>query len=149
MIYIEKNAVTTFVLELSQTLPTSYQYFLFEFVFEGTLEPDSKWLITPDISPSTNRYNKFQIEESDFGNLVYADNYNASPYDPLKLDIGQHAVFIYASDVPWSFGSPLVLPTRDQAIQEVRGVVYGPNDPIINEVYLGDQDPNPTPSVYD
>lgn len=149
MIYIEKNAVTTFVLELSQTLPSSYEYFLFEFVFEGTLERDSKWLISADISPSTNRYNKFQIEESDFGNLVYADNYNASPYDPLKLDIGQHAVFIYASDTQWTFDSPLVLPTRDEAIQEVRGVVYGENEPIIDPVYWGNQDPDPSPSVYD
>jgi hypothetical protein len=150
MIYIQKNSVTTFALELSQTLPSSYEYFLFEFEFEATLFPDSKWLITPDISHATNRYNLFQISESDFGNLIYADNYSASPYDALKLDIGQHSVFIYASDSPWIiFGSPVIFPTRDQAVQQVRGVVHGPNDPSIDPVYLGLQDPEANESVYD
>lgn len=152
MIYLQKNTANTFILELLNTIPTNVQqYFLFEFVFEGSTTQESQWFFIPDIAWGTNnRFNKFQFTESDMGSPNFVDIYS-NPFQPLRFALGQYEVYVYATDQPpgqlWSFQSPLVLPVRGQALQCVRGVVYGSTSEL--PVYRGNQQPTPIPGVYD
>lgn len=140
MIYIEKNTIGKFALELSQTLPTCTSCsYLFQFTWNETPENRTRYFTTPDISPALDRYNLFVISESLSGSTgSIVDN------SPIQLDPGQYDYLVY-----WTTGSidinditPILNSTP---ISNGRMVVYTSS---INSVYnqvINTQ----KPSVYD
>jgi len=141
MIWLEINQINYYTLELKQTLPTADEYFLFEFIFEGTTERESQWFTTPDLSLSPQRYSKFKLEEAEFAPYTEVDD------APINLAAGQYCVRIYAASQPWLFGSPWVPPAEGTHIQEVRCHVRG-QDLVTDPVYSGSQQPSTSGDVY-
>jgi hypothetical protein len=136
MIYIEKNQLNKVAIEVKQGQPSNNIYWLFEMINEtGTVEK-SRYFTTPDISPSPNRYNLFEITESDTG----------SPSDlvnnvPIRLEEGQWRVNMYGNVNPWILTT---IPTLGSPSQTLRMIV----GEVLNNVYSGKQQPQPIPNVY-
>jgi hypothetical protein len=140
MIWIETNRTNYFTLELRNTLPSTDEYFLFEFIFEGTTERESQWFTAPDLGLSYQRYSIFKLEES------WSAPYTEVDDSPINLTTGQYRVRIYADSLPWYFFSPWIPPTEGAHIQEVRCHVAGWSN--VNPVYNGLQEPPVTGDVY-
>lgn len=145
MILIRKNTLNTFAIEVSGLVPSVNRYFLFEWVSEITTERESKWITTPNISLGINRFDFFEIPESDSGSDI-VDNF-FSPSSSFRLDLGQHRVYVYTSSSPWDlYFTPLVLPSRNAAVQTLRAVVEGQST--LPPVYQDLQIPTPPNPVY-
>jgi hypothetical protein len=96
MIYLETNSITPIALELSQTLPSSNTFFLFEFIWEEVPQQAPRYLYTPTIVNST-RFSLFNISVFDapIGSLTNAN------VIPIDLNLGQYKYNIYSG-----FNSP-------------------------------------------
>jgi hypothetical protein len=132
MIYIEKNTENTFVLELKWLgTMVATPYYLFEFINEFDIERVSRFFTTPDVSNSTNRYNKFILEESDSGSDGNVDSL------PINLVSGQYKYNVYRSDSPIDIDDDIQISdiVSNNPISTARMVVEGDNQ-IIDSVYL-------------
>lgn len=141
MIYIQKNTINQIALELSCLIPSTYIYFLFEFTFEGDTSREVRYYTTDDISPSTCRYNLFEIEESETGSIT-TNNIN-----PIQLEPGQYLYKIYAGENPVNYLdlSPYL---TTEPISYGQMIVVGESS-LIDTVYDSGLIDNTTPSVYD
>jgi hypothetical protein len=92
MIYIKKGVTNKVVLTLSEKSTLTSPYYLFIFENEFDLEENPIPFTTSDQSHSTNRYNLFEITESDSGEDGGIDV-------DLKLIIGQYKYSIYESEI--------------------------------------------------
>lgn len=139
MIYIEKNNLNKIAIEAIQGIPSNQIYWLFEMINETAIIEKSIFFTTPDISPSPNRYNLFEIDEISTGSTAsLVDNI------PINLDTGQWRVNLYSNVNPWVLSSTF---STGDIIQTVRMIVSGTNS-IVNPIYNGSQFPTPVPDVY-
>lgn len=128
MIYITKNTVNTFALELTGLLSSTYIYWLFAFVPENVLEPTTLYFTSPDDSIYPCRYNQFELTEADAGATGPSNDV------PILLTSGQYLYNIYGSTASININSIATLLTTD-VVSTGRMVVTGDNL-IINDVYL-------------
>lgn len=70
MIYIKKNTNNNVVLTLSESSTLLNPYYLFEFVYEGNLNPVILYFTTSDTSLAVDRYNLFVINENSTGSTT-------------------------------------------------------------------------------
>lgn len=129
MIYIKKGVTNKVVLTLTEKSKLNSPYYLFIFENEFDLQVNPIPFTTSDVSFSTNRYNLFEITESDYGEE------DGGIDVPLKLIIGQYKYSIYESEI-------ITLDINDttgQVIESGRMVVV--SDDIINgEIPVGGYD---------
>ena len=140
VIFIEKNTVNVFVLELSQILTPAQAFFLFEFYWEGTNNPAPRYFTAPDTSTALPRYNEFTLTESDSGITTPANNV------PVWLDPGQYRYNVYASTTPiniLAIGPVLATGVVSTGKMVVEGVNL-----IVPPVYQGININTTTPNVY-
>lgn len=91
MIFIKKNQVNKVVLTLSETSRLTNPNWLFVFQNEYNLEAPAIHWSQVDISTSPNRYNLFELIESDFGELT------GGTQSRLNLVPGQYSYTTYES----------------------------------------------------
>lgn len=141
MIYIEKNTTNDVVLELSVLDPT-LQYYVFGILWETGNSPYVRYLISPNLSTTKDRYDLFQITESDLGldtNLVFNS--------PIFLNPGQYDYLVWGSAIPIT-SQNLQNVVSGYGISSGRMVVNG-ESATVPEVYLSTfPNPLPTPNVY-
>lgn len=108
MIYITRNTTNKLILTLTENVTiTGTVYFIFSFQPLSTLDEVAtiKYFTTPDLSTYTNRYNSFELVESDSGSTTGGNNI------PLYLKPGQYEYKVYQSTTtslnPNTFGSLL------------------------------------------
>ena len=124
-----KGVTNKVVLTLTEKSKLNSPYYLFIFENEFDLETNPIPFTTSDISFSTNRYNLFEITESDSGEE------DGGIDVPLKLIIGQYKYSIYESEIE----TLDINDTTGQIIESGRMVVV--SDDIINgEIPLGGYD---------
>ena len=91
MIYIVKNQNNKVVLTLCESSRLTNPFYLFEFTNEYILGSEPILFSTPNLSTSTNRYDLFNITESNVGSTT-------GGYDvPLLLTSGQYRYNVYES----------------------------------------------------
>ena len=129
MIYIKKGVTNKVVLTLTEKSTLTSPYYLFIFENEFDLEENPIPFTTTDLSFSTNRYNLFEITESDSGEV------DGGIDIPLKLVIGQYKYSIYESE----FETLDISDTTGQVIESGRMVVVS-DDIIDGEIPLGGYD---------
>lgn len=115
-----KGVTNKVVLTLTEKSKLNSPYYLFIFENEFDLETNPIPFTTSDISFSTNRYNLFEITESDSGEE------DGGIDVPLKLIIGQYKYSIYESEIE----TLDINDTTGQIIESGRMVVV--SDDIIN-----------------
>lgn len=124
-----KGVTNKVVLTLTEKSKLNSPYYLFIFENEFDLETNPIPFTTSDISFSTNRYNLFEITESDSGEE------DGGIDVPLKLIIGQYKYSIYESEIV----TLDINDTTGQVIESGRMVVVSDN--IINgEIPMGGYD---------
>lgn len=107
MIFLNRNTVNQIVLTLSENVTITNPYFIFSFQHYATLtDPESIIYFTaPDDSNYTNRYNIFELTESDSGSTSGGNDVD------LYLKPGQYEYKVYQSTTasldPNGFGSLL------------------------------------------
>lgn len=129
MIYIKKGVTNKVVLTLTEKSTLTSPYYLFIFENEFDLEENPIPFTTADQSFSTNRYNLFEITESDSGAV------DGGIDIPLKLIIGQYKYSIYESEIE----TLDINDTTGQVIESGRMVVVS-EDIIDGEIPLGGYD---------
>ena len=129
MIYIKKGVTNKVVLTLTEKSTLTSPYYLFIFENEFDLEENPIPFTTADQSFSTNRYNLFEITESDSGEV------DGGIDIPLKLVIGQYKYSIYESEIE----TLDINDTTGQVIESGRMVVVS-EDIIDGEIPLGGYD---------
>ena len=115
-----KGVTNKVVLTLTEKSKLNSPYYLFIFENEFDIETNPIPFTTSDISFSTNRYNLFEITESDSGEE------DGGIDVPLKLIIGQYKYSIYESEIE----TLDINDTTGQIIESGRMVVV--SDDIIN-----------------
>jgi hypothetical protein len=90
MIYLERNIINRVVLTLSETSTLVSPFYLFEFIPEFS-QSNSIFFTTSDLSPSTFRYNLFDIKLSSTGSTSGGTNV------ALNLVPGQYQYKVYES----------------------------------------------------
>ena len=140
MIYIEKNTTNQIALELSCLIPSTYIYFLFEFIFDSNPNKEVRYFTTNDISLATCRFNLFEIIESNLGSTT-TNNIN-----PIQLEPGQYKYKIYAGELPVDY-LDLTPYLSTEPISIGKMVVEGDNVLIV-PVYDSQNVDNTSPSVY-
>lgn len=129
MIYIERNSTNQICLTLTESTTIANPYFIFSFLPLATLDEYQPliYFTTPDISDYCNRYNLFELVESDSGSTTGGVNI------PLYLKPGQYAYKAYQSTTqsldPNTFGSLLeegkmvvgdmTIPGQDTAVPDI------------------------------
>ena len=129
MIYIKKGVTNKVVLTLTEKSTLTSPYYLFIFENEFDLEENPIPFTTTDQSFSINRYNLFEITESDSGVV------DGGIDIPLKLIIGQYKYSIYESEIE----TLDINDTTGQVIESGRMVVVS-EDIIDGEIPLGGYD---------
>ena len=129
MIYIKKGVTNKVVLTLTEKSTLTSPYYLFIFENEFDLKENPIPFTTTDQSFSTNRYNLFEITESDSGEV------DGGIDIPLKLVIGQYKYSIYESEIE----TLDINDTTGQVIESGRMVVVS-DDIIDGEIPLGGYD---------
>lgn len=124
-----KGVTNKVVLTLTEKSKLNSPYYLFIFENEFDLETNPIPFTTSDISFSTNRYNLFEITESDSGEE------DGGIDVPLKLIIGQYKYSIYESEIE----TLDINDTTGQIIESGRMVVVS-EDIIDGEIPLGGYD---------
>ena len=106
MIVIERNTTNKVVLTLTENTTISNPYFILSFQHYATLDDLStiQYFTAPDISNYCDRYNRFNITESDSG----TENANDTP---IYLLPGQYEYKVYESTTdsfdPNTFGNQI------------------------------------------
>lgn len=107
MIFIERNTVNAVALTLTEKVTIPNPFFVFSFQHIATLDEQQPliYFTAPDLSDYCNRFNLFQITESDSGSTTGGNNI------PLYLKPGQYEYKAYQSTTgsldPLTFGSLL------------------------------------------
>lgn len=107
MIFIERNTVNEVPLTLTEEVTIPAPFFVFSFQHISTLNEYQPLIFftAPDLSDYCNRYNLFEITESDSGSTTGGDNI------PLYLKPGQYEYKAYESTTgsldPDTFGKLL------------------------------------------
>ena len=107
MIFIERNTVNEVPLTLTEKVTIPNPYFVFSFQHIATLDEQEPliYFTAPDTSDYCNRYNLFEITESDSGSTTGGNNI------PLYLKPGQYEYKAYESVTgsldPLTFGNLL------------------------------------------
>jgi hypothetical protein len=148
MIYIEKNQTNQIILELSQLSGPTATDWLFEFIWEATNSPDSRYFTTTNLAPTgaTERYDQFALIESATGSTGTFVSGTAGIY----LNPGQYVCNIFGTSGPVTgLTGPTGATTiaSGQPTQTVRMVVTG-IDPGATTVYNNLFIDTTTPSVY-
>lgn len=95
MIYLESNQSTLVAIELAQVVPSNFNFYLFEFIWEEVPQQDPRYFYTPTLVNST-RFSLFNIVEADQP-VGAVTTYTAGPID---LNPGQYKYNIYAGTAP-------------------------------------------------
>ena len=107
MIFIVRNTTNEIILSLTQSVTIPAPYFVFSFQALSTLDEYLPliYFTTLDLSSYADRYNLFEITESDSGSTTGGNNV------PLYLKPGQYEYKVYESYtgslVPNTFGNLL------------------------------------------
>lgn len=128
MIYITKDTINTFVVELSNTLDCDYDYFLFEFVTEMVTDRDKRYFTAPNNSVFLGRYDAFILTDSSAGaTATFVDN------SAINLVAGQYAYNVYPSKTSINSGNYTAL-LSTPSVETGRMLVIGENT-VIDDVY--------------
>lgn len=141
MIYIQKNTVNNVVLTLSESVTLGLPFYIFKFQNEYNLVSNPILFSIEDISPSTNRYNLFEIIENPSGSTSGGTISGTSI--ELNLVEGQYDYEVYESST-----NDLVI-TGKHLLESGRLVVDDVNntDQSINEIIPGNNNNNE--NIYD
>lgn len=107
MIFINRNELNKVPLTLTEKVTIPNPFFVFSFQHISTLDEYQPliYFTAPDVSDYCNRYNLFNITESDSGSTTGGDNI------PLYLKPGQYEYKAYQSETgsldPETFGTLL------------------------------------------
>lgn len=107
MIFIERNSTNQIVLELTENVTIPNPFFIFSFQALSTLDEYLPliYFTTLDLSNYIDRYNLFELVESDSGSTIGGNSI------PLYLKPGQYEYKVYQSTTdsldPDNFGSLL------------------------------------------
>jgi hypothetical protein len=148
MIYLQKNTQNTVILELSQLLGPTATDWLFEFIWEGTNSPDSRYFVTANIAPTgaTERYDQFLIEEGATGSTA---TFVAGP-SAIYLNPGQYVCNIFGTSGPVTGltgptgATTIAASTPDQIVRMVVSGTTPGATTVYNDTYID----TTTPSVY-
>jgi len=140
MIYIEKQKRNKIILELSCLLPAIYEYFLFEFIYEGDTNRYSRYWYSTNLSGAKCRYDLFQLIENSTG----TDSINN--INPILLIPGQYKYNVYADVNPVDYND--ITPFLNNGIISTGRMVVKGTTPFLDPVYDSQIINTNVPNVY-
>lgn len=130
MIYIEKDKTNKFVLTLTEVSKLQNPFYIFVFKNEFILDSDQIIFSTPDISGHTNRFNLFQLIESEQGSTT-------GGYDEaLNLVAGQWSYTVYEADIQTLDLSQTTGTILEEGRMIVNGITNGFNLNTSDSIYI-------------